>query len=179
MSVSRRRDRAPDKIRRIGRAPGGFRGPGGTGDGSPPCGKSVPPGQQGSMAVEFVVAVPGFLILLLLIAAGGDWVSSSGQVGAAASDAARAASLARDASDANTAASNAAGYDLRGVCTGGEPPPLVTPLPAGSPFATASAVEVTVYCTVKLQAFKVIGFPVTTTFTRTAVAPLDVFVQRS
>ena len=138
-----------------------------------------PPGQQGSMAVEFVVAVPGFLILLLLVAAGGDWVSSSGQVGAAASDAARAASLARDASDANTAASNAAAYDLRGACTGGAPVTSVTPLPLGTPFATATAVQITVNCTVKLQAFKVIGFPVTTTFTRTAVAPLDVFVQRS
>jgi Flp pilus assembly protein TadG len=134
---------------------------------------------RGSMAVEFVVAVPGFLILLLLVAAGGDWVSSSGQVGAAASDAARAASLARDQNDANTAASNAAAYDLRGACTGGDPATSVTPLPLGTPFATATAVQVTVNCTVKLQAFKVIGFPATTTFTRTAVAPLDVFVQRS
>jgi len=32
---------------------------------------------------------------------------------------------------------------------------------------------------VNLQAFRVIGFPVSTTFTRTAVAPLDPFVQRS
>jgi Flp pilus assembly protein TadG len=137
------------------------------------------PGDKGSMAVEFVVAVPGFLILLLLVAAGGDWVSSSGQVGAAASDAARAASLARDQNDANTAASNAAAYDLRGACTGGDPTTSVTPLPLGTPFATATAVQITVNCTVKLQAFKVIGFPATTTFTRTAVAPLDVFVQRS
>ena len=134
---------------------------------------------RGSMAVEFVVAVPGFLILLLLVAAGGDWVSSSGQVDAAASDAARAASLARDQNDANTAASNAAAYDLRGACTGGAPVTSVTPLPLGTPFATATAIQVTVNCTVKLQAFKVIGFPATTTFTRTAVAPLDEFVQRS
>lgn len=135
--------------------------------------------EKGSMAVEFVVAVPGFLILLLLIAAGGDWVSSSGQVGAAASDAARAASLARDETDANTAASTAARYDLRGACTGGDPATTVTPLPPGASFATATAVQVTVDCTVKLQAFQVIGFPVTSTFTRSAVAPLDLFVQRS
>lgn len=134
---------------------------------------------KGSMAVEFVVAVPGFLILLLLVAAGGDWVSSSGQVGAAASDAARAASLARDAAGATTAATSAAAYDLRGACTAGDPATTVTPLPSGTPFATATAVQVTVDCTVKLQAFEVIGFPVTTTFTRTAVAPLDLFVQRT
>jgi len=135
---------------------------------------------RGSRAVEFVVAVPGFLVLMLLVAAGGDWVSSSGQVGAAASDAARAASLARTGNDANTAASDAADYDLRGACTGGAPVTKVTPLPLGTAsFATAQDVQVTVQCTVNLQAFKVIGFPVTTTFTRIAVAPLDPFVQRS
>lgn len=137
-------------------------------------------GQHGSMAVEFVIAVPGFLILMLLVAAGGDWVSSSGQVGAAASDAARAASLARSGTEADTVASNAANADLRGACTGGDPLTTVTPLPAGAAgFGAAQDVRVTVQCTVNLQAFKVIGFPVTTTFTRTAVAPLDPFVQRS
>ena len=135
---------------------------------------------RGSMAVEFVVAVPGFLLLLLLVAAGGDWVSSSGQVGAAASDAARAASVARSGTEANTAAAGAAKYDLRGACAGGAPVTTVTPLPLGTAsFATAQDVQVTVRCTVNLQAFKVVGFPVTTTFTRTAVAPLDAFVQRS
>ena len=135
---------------------------------------------RGSMAVEFVIAVPGFLILMLLVAASGNWVSSAGQVGAAASDAARAASLARTGTDANTAAGAAAKYDLRGACTAGAPVTTVTPLPAGTAtFATAQDVQVTVQCTVNLQAFKVIGFPITTTFSRTAVAPLDPFVQRS
>lgn len=138
------------------------------------------PSDRGSMAVEFVVAVPGFLLLMLLVAAGGDWVSSSGQVGAAASDAARAASLARTGNDANTVASNAAKYDLGSACTGGAPVTTVTSLPLGTAsFATAQDVQVTVECTLNLQAFKVIGFPVTTTFTRIAVAPLDPFVQRS
>ncbi|HLH83252.1 MAG TPA: TadE/TadG family type IV pilus assembly protein [Trebonia sp.] len=130
------------------------------------------------MAVEFAIAVPGFLVLLLLVAAGGDWVSSSGQVGAAASDAARAASLARDWASAASDASAAADDDLKGVCVGGAP--RTTPAPIGSTdFARAADVQVTVSCTVNLQAFKVIGFPVTTTFTSTAVAPLDPFVQRS
>jgi Flp pilus assembly protein TadG len=138
-------------------------------------------GQQGSMAVEFVVAVPGFLILLLLIAAGGDWVSSAGQIGAAASDAARAATLARSVTEADTVADKAASADLGGVCSGGAPVTTVTPLPLGTAFGTPqnTGVQVTVQCKVNLQAFKVVGFPVTTTFTRTAVDPLDPFVQRS
>jgi Flp pilus assembly protein TadG len=130
------------------------------------------------MAVEFVIAVPGFLILLLLVAAGGDWVSSSGQVGAAASDAARAASLARNGNDAASAASGAAAADLHGICAGGGPQTSFTPV-GSTDFATATDVRVTVSCTVNLQAFKVVGFPAATTFTRTAVAPLDPFVRRS
>jgi Flp pilus assembly protein TadG len=134
-----------------------------------------PDRQRGSMAVEFAIAVPGFLVLLLLIAAGGNWVSAAGQVGAAASDAARAASLARTKPDAGLAASAAASYDLRGVCA-----PLTNVTPeGGTGFGTATDVRVTVSCTVNLQAFKTAGFPAATTFTRTAVAPLDPFVQRS
>lgn len=133
---------------------------------------------RGSMAVEFVIAVPGFLVLLLLVAAGGNWVSSSGQVGAAASDAVRAASLARNVREAGNVATTAARDDLGGVCTGGGPQTRLTPV-GSADFATAADVQVTVSCTVNLQAFRVIGFPVTTTFTRTAVAPLDPFVQRS
>lgn len=140
--------------------------------------------QRGSMAVEFVIAVPGFLLLLLLVAAGGDWVSSAGQVGAAASDAARAASLARSWTGAVSAATSAADYDLGGACTGGSltaKPSTVPPTSQpGSNFgAGATAVQVTVSCTVNLQAFSVIGFDSATTFTRTAVAPLDQLVQRS
>lgn len=135
------------------------------------------------MAVEFVIAAPAFLLLLLLVAAGGDWVSSAGQVGAAVSDAARAASLARDQTTAGTDATTAADYDLSGLCAGTDPPPQVTPLGSdGLPtadFATATDVQVTVRCTVRLQAFNVIGLPMSATFTRTAVAPLDPFMRRS
>ena len=133
---------------------------------------------RGSMAVEFVIAVPGFLVLLLLVAAGGNWVSSSGQVGAAASDAVRAASLARNVQEAGDVATTAARDDLGGVCAGGGPQTHLTPI-GSTDFATATDVQVTVSCTVNLQAFRVIGFPVSTTFSRTAVAPLDPFVQRS
>lgn len=139
--------------------------------------RPAPDRQRGSMAVEFAVAVPGFLVLLLLVAAGGNWVSSAGQVGAAASDAVRAASVARSGPAADAAATAAANYDLGGVCAGGDPRTTVTPV-GSQDFAGATDVQVEVECTVDLQAFKVIGFPATVTFTRTAVAPLDPFVQR-
>ena len=132
------------------------------------------------MAVEFIVVAPAFLLLLLLVAAGGDWVSAAGQVGAAASDAARAASLARHWQDAENVAATAAAQDLPGTCAGGVPQATSTWLPATAPdFGTATAIQVTVTCTVNLHAFTTIGLPAAATFTRSAVAPLDQFVQRS
>lgn len=134
------------------------------------------------MAVEFAIAVPAFLFLLLLVAAGGDWVSAAGQVSAAASDAARAASVGRSYDLATAAAVSAASYDLSGACKGGEPPPQVTPIGSnGLPadFVAAVEVRVTLSCTVDLGPFRAIGLPAAVTFTRTAVAPLDQFVQRS
>lgn len=141
----------------------------------------VPGRQRGSMAVEFVIVVPAFLFLLLLVAAGGDWVSAAGQVGAAASDAARAASLARTWSDAKSVAVSAAAEDLRGTCADGGPQTTPVPLPStpATGFGNAASIQVTVTCTVNLQAFSAIGLPAAATFTRSAVAPLDQFVQRS
>ncbi len=50
---------------------------------------------RGSMAVEFVIAGPALVLLLLLVSAGGQWLNLSGDVGAAARDSVRAASFAR------------------------------------------------------------------------------------
>lgn len=132
------------------------------------------------MAVEFVVVAPAFLLLLLLVAAGGDWVSAAGQVGAAASDAARAASLARHWQDAEDVATTAATQDLQGTCGNGGPQATSTWLPTSAPgFGNATAIQVTVTCTVNLNALSKAGLPAAATFTRSAVAPLDQFVQRS
>jgi Flp pilus assembly protein TadG len=130
------------------------------------------------MAVEFVIAVPAFLLLLLLVAGGGNWVSDSGQVGGAARDAARMASLARSYSDANDAAKQAAQGDLGGLCTDGlnvSPPTLI----GGTTFATATAVSVTVSCRVNLAMFSIVDLNKPTPFSATSVAPLDPFVTRT
>jgi Flp pilus assembly protein TadG len=131
------------------------------------------------MAVEFVVAAPAFALLLLLISAGGQWVSATGQVGGAARDAARAASLARSPADAAMQAQTAASHDLAGLCA--SPSVTVAPKAGGQPssFATAQDVRVTVECTVGLAAFQLVGFPASQTFSAVAVAPLDSFVCRS
>jgi Flp pilus assembly protein TadG len=74
---------------------------------------------RGSMAVEFVIAAPLLVLMLLLVSAGGEWLNLAGNVTAAARDAARAASLARTMDDAQAAATSAATVDLGSNCAAG------------------------------------------------------------
>ena len=136
------------------------------------------------MAVEFVVAVPAFIALLLLIGAGGQWVSASGEVGAAARDAVRQASLQVNYADVESQAKSAAQADLNNLCPGGARTSVELlangKQVAGSAWASgAQVVEVKVSCNVSLKAFAVIGIPASETFTDMAAAPLDQFTQRT
>jgi Flp pilus assembly protein TadG len=137
-------------------------------------------GERGSLAVEIVLVAPAFVLLLLLISAGGQWVSATGQVGGAARDAARAASVARSPDEAPLLAQQAADQDLAGLCAG-DPSVTVTPMVAGqpAPLAGGQDVQVLVRCDVGLAAFRLVGFPASQTFSAVAVAPLDSFVCRS
>jgi Flp pilus assembly protein TadG len=141
------------------------------------------------MAVEFVVAAPAFILLLLLIGAGGQWVSASGEVGAAARDAARQASLGVSYANVQPAAQAAAQADLNNLCPG-TATATVELLANGQPVGagewatgtaatTATAIQVTVSCNVSLKAFTAIGIPASQTFTDTAAAPLDEFAERT
>jgi len=135
------------------------------------------------MAVEFVVAAPALVLLLLLVSAGGQWLNLTGKVGSATRDAVRAASVARTFADAQANAQSAARSDLAGVCRGGAPNTSVQLFQDGAPvgagnFAVAQDVEVTVSCVASLAAFHAIGFPVSQTFGDTAAAPLDPFEDR-
>ena len=137
------------------------------------------------MAVEFVVAAPAFIVLLLLIGAGGEWVSASGEVGAAARDAARQASLQVSYAGLQQAVQAAAQADLNNLCPGAAkvaPPELLAngqPVGAGEWASGAQVVEVTVSCNVNLRAFTAIGIPASQTFTDVAAAPLDQFAERT
>ncbi len=140
-------------------------------------------GDRGSMAVEFVVAAPALVLLLLLVSAGGQWLNLTGKVGSATRDAVRAASVARTFAGAQANAQAAAQSDLAGVCGGGAPATTVTLFQGGAPvgpggFAVAQDIEVTVSCVASLAVFHVIGFPLSQTFADTAAAPLDPFTDR-
>ena len=147
--------------------------------------RSLRPAQRdrGSMAVEFVIAGPALVLLLLLVSAGGQWLDLTGDVSAAARDAVRAASFARQYNEASADAQAAAQADLNGVCIGNLPKAPVSLYQGGvlvgdGDFAAAQDVEVTVSCQASLKIFGLVHFPVSETFTDTAAAPLDPFVDR-
>jgi Flp pilus assembly protein TadG len=142
------------------------------------------PRDRGSMAVEFVVAAPAFVLLLLLIALGGEWVSATGAVGSAARDAVRAASLDVSYADVPGTAQSVAQGDLDSLCPGAakaRPQLLAGGQPVGPADweAGAQVVEVTVSCNVSFRVFAVLGIPASETFTDVAVAPLDQFSERT
>jgi Flp pilus assembly protein TadG len=145
--------------------------------------RRLTPRDRGSMAVEMVIAAPALVLLMLLIAGGGQWIDLAGQVGAAARDAARAASVARTLAEATSGAQSAAQADLGGVCASG---PTVTVQPIGGSFAdvgpgvqAAPDVQVDVSCVANLSAFRAIGFAVHQTFSDSATVPLDPFMERT
>jgi Flp pilus assembly protein TadG len=141
------------------------------------------PRDRGSMAVEFVIAGPALVVLLLLVSAGGQWLDLTGDVSAAARDSVRAASFARQYNEASADARAAAKADLNGICIGNRVNTPVSLYQGGVPvgdgdFAAAQDVEVTVSCQASLKIFGLVHFPVSETFTDTAAAPLDPFVDR-
>ena len=128
---------------------------------------------RGSMAVEFAILAPMFIVLVLLLVVGGRIVEAQGQVDGAARDAARAASVQVYGNQVQAAVQSAAGSDLsppgRNGCPGGMPAPKWT---GGS---AAGSVTVTVQCTINLGFFPGLG---ALTMTGHATAPLDTFSQR-
>jgi hypothetical protein len=147
--------------------------------------RRLAPRDRGSMAVEMVIAAPALVVLLLVLCAGGEWLNLNGDVSAAARDAARAASIARSYDAAKADARQAAIADLSDICFGTVPLPVVSLYSDGQPargpdaFAVAQDVQVTVSCAARLGVFRDVGYRANHTFTSTAVAPLDPFVDRS
>jgi Flp pilus assembly protein TadG len=126
---------------------------------------------RGSMAVEFALLAPAFIVLMLLLVFGGRVVEAQGQVDGAARDAARAASVQQNSANVGAAIQNAADGDLyqagHRVCT---------QAPQGSWAPGNDAVSVTIKCTINVAFFPGLG---SMTMTGTAVAPLDTYVERN
>ena len=99
------------------------------------------------MSVELVLMMPLVLVFLFVLADIGRLAEARGQVQAAASDAARAASVQRSAADGDAAANAAVVSDLGGLCPGKDHPAV--PSDANT-FTPNSRVTYTVTCPVSV-----------------------------
>jgi Flp pilus assembly protein TadG len=138
----------------------------------------MPVKDRGSMAVEFVIAAPALVMMLLLIAFAGQWFNNTSQVGTAARDAARTASDIVDGLNVHDTAVTAAERDLSGACES-DPTVTIKLLPIGADWVAAQTIEVTVSCTMSLDMFNYIGLSGSQTFSAVAYAPLDPYSYRT
>jgi Flp pilus assembly protein TadG len=135
---------------------------------------------DGSLSVELAILLPAFIVLILLaIAYGRDTIAQSA-VDLAAHDAAREASLSRNAVDAQTAATTSAQTTLGSSSTSCAAMTVTVDtsqfaIPVGQP----ATVSVTVTCTVSLADLALPGMPGSHVLTSTFSSPLDVYRGRT
>lgn len=135
--------------------------------------------ERGSATVEAVLGIPVFTLLILLAAMGGRVMLASQAVNGAAADAARAASIARNAHQGDADARNAAHSSLEAqqiTCLRTTVTVNTTGLtrPAGTP----GEVSVTVTCVLQLADLGLPGAPSSKVITATVTSPVDTYRQR-
>ncbi|WP_019873108.1 TadE/TadG family type IV pilus assembly protein [Sporichthya polymorpha] len=123
--------------------------------------------ERGSIAVELVILAPLLIALLVLVVGLGRIAQTRGQVDAAASDAARAASLTRTAATAELAGENAARANLGDRCQALDVHIDTTALRPGGEVAAR------VRCVISLARLGLAGFPGSRAFTATVHVPID------
>lgn len=126
--------------------------------------------QAGSLSLEMVILTPVLLACLLTIAGGARYVEARAQVSAAASIAARAASLETDPGTAATAGHRAA---ARALAERGR---SCADLEVGldvSGFQPGGQVRAVLTCTADLSDLVGFGLPGQRTFRATALVPLE------
>ena len=135
--------------------------------------------ERGSAAIEAAIGLPAFILFLGLIIAGGRLALAHQALQSAASDAARTASIARDAGQANSSARQEATASLNNqnlrcrnthvrVDTSG------FRVPTGQP----ADVTVTLTCWVDLADLSVPGIPGTRLIRATMSSPIDTWRER-
>lgn len=124
--------------------------------------------ERGSMAVEVVLMIPILVLFMLLVVAGGRYVSVRADMDAAARDAARAASLERSSGAARSAADASASAALEGSAScrmGG----------FDTDFRPGGSVTVTIDCAVPNDGLGLLGLDGTLDMSATGSAPLDTY----
>lgn len=136
--------------------------------------------ERGSAAIEAVIAIPAFVLFVVVIIAAGRVAMAHQSVETAAAEAARSASLARTPGDAQAKAAAAGAQTLvnQGLQCGSTNVTVDTSgfaVPVGSP----AQVSATVACDVDLGDLTSIpGLPGTITVDATVGSPLDTYRGR-
>ncbi len=130
----------------------------------------------GSASLELVLLTPLLLLLLLFVVLGGRYAQARADVDAAARDAARAGSFARDPSSAKAAAGEAARSRLT---EGGVTCRVLDVSLDTSDFRAGGSVAATVTCTVDLSDLTGLGVPVSRTISANFAEPIDEFRRTS
>jgi Flp pilus assembly protein TadG len=128
--------------------------------------------ESGSVTAELVLVTPLLILLLLFVVALGRLASARIDVNGAASEAARAASIARDPATATTMAQQTASAALSGDGVTCAALNVVTDTAA---FAPGGEVAVTVTCTVDLADLAGLRLPASTAISSRAVSVVDTY----
>lgn len=135
--------------------------------------------ERGSEALEAAIGVPAFLLFIALIIAGGRLAIAGQAVEAAATEAARSASIARTQSTAHSSALSGAISSLANQkleCASRTV--SVDSSGFASPVGTPATVTATVTCVVYLSDVAVPGLPGSKTITATMTSPIDTYRER-
>jgi Flp pilus assembly protein TadG len=132
--------------------------------------------ERGSVTAELVLVTPLLILLLVFVVALGRLASARIDVDGAAAQAARAASIARDPTDATVAAEQTATTALSsdGVTCAHFAVSTDT-----SAFAAGGAVAVTITCTVDLADLAGLRLPASTTISSRSVSVVDTYREAS
>lgn len=136
-------------------------------------------GERGSATIEAVIVLPAFVLFISLIIAAGRVQLAHQSVDAAAAEAARAASIARTAGEAQSRATTSGQQALTNqglACSSTSV--SIDSTGFGMPVGTPATVSATVTCTVDLSDVAIPGLPGAITITSTMQSPLDVFRGR-
>lgn len=135
--------------------------------------------ERGSAVIEAVIAIPAFVLFVVVIIAAGRVAMAHQSVEAAAAESARSASLARTAGEAQAKATAAGAQTLvnqglQCVSTTVTVDTSGFAVPVGSP----AQVSATVTCAVDLGDLTMTGLPGTITVDVTVGSPLDTYRGR-
>ncbi len=135
-------------------------------------------GERGSVTTEMVIITPFILLLLQFLVFSGRFVDARSDVVSASRDAARAASIQRNAVDAAAIADVTVDATLDGEGIRCRPAPIVRVRFTGSNgggFAPGNFVHVSVTCGVRISDLSWLSLPLTRSSTVEAVEVIDVF----